>query len=191
MVRRKREQRRLLLFSAGLATAGLVAATAALLAIQRGRPRAPSAVRASGEEEWAEKAGPIEVYPLMATLSAYWHVGPEASAAERRMEGGDVDTRDRRLYSLQEYLSGNAPYVSVAADPSAFPYGTELRIHELEERYGRRIVFRVVDTGDAFKGKGTRRLDIRVSTKAEGLKPEVNGTVHYASLGRARERLVA
>ena len=69
-------------------------------------------------------------------------VGPEASAAERRMEGGDVDTRDRRLYSLQEYLEGKAPYVSVAADPSAFPYGTELRIHELEEHYGRRIVFR-------------------------------------------------
>jgi len=120
---------------------------------------------------------PSEIVTM--TLSAYWHGGPEGTAAERRREGGDLDRRAKRLYSLQDYLARRAPYVSVAADPKTFPYGTNLRIYNLEYRYNRCIVFRVVDTGDSFRGTGTRRLDIRVDNRRNGLRREINRSVQH------------
>ena len=135
--------------------------------------------KAYGEE--LPPAEPIE-YPLTAKLSAYW---PATSAEEEKMEGGPVDVRDRPLYSLQQYLAGSAPYVSVAADRSEFTkYGEQIAIQELEQFYERPIVFRVVDALHADrskkgKGQGTGRLDIRVDSKAAGHAPEVNQTVHY------------
>src|SRR5688500_20390391 len=74
--------------------------------------------------------------------------------ANSRMEGGFVDRRGARLRTLQQFLAGNAEYVSVAMDTNAFRYGQRLRIKELEAKYGRAIVFRVVDTGGAFRGRG-------------------------------------
>lgn len=118
-------------------------------------------------------------YPLTARVTGYYPVGPGASQAERRQEGGNVDRKSRPLYSLQQFLAGQAPYVSVAVDPDAFPvYGEELRIKELEERYGRRLVFRAVDTGEGLIGKGTGALDVRVDTKADAYA--ITGPVHYA-----------
>ena len=40
------------------------------------------------------------------------------------------------------------------------PYGTPVRIVELERKYGRRIDFRVVDTGGAFYWEGYKKIDI-------------------------------
>lgn len=129
-------------------------------------------------------------FSLSAKLSAYYHVGEEGTEAERRREGGDVDVYDRRLYSLQEFLAGRAPYVSVAADRKAFPkYGELIRIKELEERYGRTLLFRVVDAGGAFQGTGEGRLDIRVDTEEQSLAPELNGVVHYARVERAEAQV--
>ncbi len=62
-------------------------------------------------------------------------------------------------------------------DSKAFGYGTKLRIEELERKYGKAIEFRVVDTGGAFKGKGTTRMDVCVSTKDATLDATINGTL--------------
>lgn len=90
------------------------------------------------------------------------------------LEGGFKDRRGRPLYTLQQYLNGSAPYVSVAMDLKAFPYGTKLRIPEFEKHYGVKIDFRVVDTGGAFKDKGTSRIDVCVQSKQHMYHPLVN-----------------
>jgi 3D (Asp-Asp-Asp) domain-containing protein len=89
---------------------------------------------------------------------------PDSSA----LEGGFVDM-------LQGFLRGSSPYVSVAMDKSAFPYGTRLRIAELNAKYGREIIFRMVDTGGAFRGKGQSRMDICTQNRAASLDPVING----------------
>jgi hypothetical protein len=96
---------------------------------------------------------------------------PDASP----LEGGFVDRRDQPLRTLQDFLSGKANYVSVAMDSKAFPYGTKLRIPELEAKYGKQIEFRVVDTGGAFKGKGTSRIDICTANERASLDSTING----------------
>ena len=56
-------------------------------------------------------------------------------------------------------------------DTKAFAYGTVLRIPELEKKNGgRRITFLVVDTGGAFRGKGTGRIDICCRCREKGSK---------------------
>ncbi|MEY4617026.1 MAG: hypothetical protein RJB66_1986 [Pseudomonadota bacterium] len=93
------------------------------------------------------------------------------------VEGGFKDRKGNNLHPLQKFLAGEAPYVSVAMDTHAFPYGTKLRIPEFEKHYGKPIEFRVVDTGGAFKGKGTSRIDICVESKKDIYHPLVNGTL--------------
>lgn len=97
---------------------------------------------------------------------------PDSSA----LEGGYVDRRGKKLNTLQDFLAGRADYVSVAMDKNMkIPYGKKLRIPELEKKYGRPIEFRVVDTGGAFTGKGTSRIDICTASKKDSLDPTVNG----------------
>ncbi len=92
-----------------------------------------------------------------------------------RLGGGFLDRRGRPLHTLQDYLAGRAPYVSVAMDTRAFPYGTKLRIPELEARHGRPIELRVVDTHGAFRWRGTSRIDICVKTYRDTLDRTING----------------
>ncbi|MDB4938321.1 MAG: hypothetical protein JWP87_5293 [Labilithrix sp.] len=99
---------------------------------------------------------------------------PSSSA----LEGGFVDRKGVRLRTLQQFLAGQAEYVSVAMDSNAFGYGQHLRIKELEAKYGRAIDFRVVDTGGAFRGKGRSRIDICVANRKASLDPTINGTLH-------------
>lgn len=79
-----------------------------------------------------------------------------------RMEGGFKDRNGRPLRTLQAYLRGQAEYVSVAMDhlDRRLPYGTVVRIPDVERHFGRCIEFRVVDTGGRFKGRGTAKIDI-------------------------------
>ena len=99
---------------------------------------------------------------------------PDSSA----LEGGFNDRIGKKLRTLQQFLAGNAEYVSVAMDKSAFKYGTRLRIREFDAKYGRSIIFRVVDTGGAFRGKGRARIDICVANRSASLDKTVNGTLH-------------
>lgn len=100
------------------------------------------------------------------------------------MEGGFHDRRGRPLRTLQDYIAnghslGDGDYVSVAMDPNAFPYGTVLESPEVNTHYGRRVEFRVVDTGGAFYGKGTSRIDICNKTRADTLAPLTNSTLTF------------
>ena len=123
-------------------------------------PQSPSAPTDSFE--------PAKGTSYKARGTAYY---PDASP----LEGGFVDRKGAKLRTLQDYLAGKVDYVSVAMDSKAFPYGTKIRIPELEKKYGRPIEFRVVDTGGAFKGKGTSRIDVCVANHRASLDPTING----------------
>jgi 3D (Asp-Asp-Asp) domain-containing protein len=101
---------------------------------------------------------------------------------DSRMEGGFRDMRGARLRTLQQYLDGEADYVAIAMDTRVFHYGQRLRIKELEAKYGRSIVFRVVDTGGAFRGKGRSRMDICTANRSASLDPTINGTLHVDAI---------
>ena len=116
-------------------------------------------------------AGPVDGFEGQKYKARGTGYYPDASP----LEGGFVDRRDQPLRTLQDFLSGKANYVSVAMDSKAFPYGTKLRIPELEAKYGKQIEFRVVDTGGAFVGKGTSRIDICTANKKASLDPVING----------------
>jgi hypothetical protein len=94
--------------------------------------------------------------------------------ANNAMEGGVRDKKGFGLCSLQRYLAGQCPYVSCAMD-GRVKYGQKLRIPELERKYGRPILFRVVDTGGAFRGRGTRRIDICVASNGHTRDGVING----------------
>jgi 3D (Asp-Asp-Asp) domain-containing protein len=94
------------------------------------------------------------------------------------LEGGFVDRKGVKLHTLQQFIAGQAAYVSVAMDSNAFQYGQHLRIQELEARYGRAIDFRVVDTGGAFRGRGRARIDICVANHSASVDPSINRTLH-------------
>ena len=100
--------------------------------------------------------------------------------ANNAMEGGFNDRRGVRLRTLQQFLNGSADYVSVAMDSNAFDYGQKLRIKELEEKYGRQIEFRVVDTGGAFRGRGRSRMDICTASSSASSDPTINGMLTVA-----------
>jgi len=92
------------------------------------------------------------------------------------MEGGFRDQRGAPLCTLQDFLQGRSNYVSVAMDKNLrIPYGTKLRIPEIERKYGRLIEFRVVDTGSAFTGKGYTRIDICTADRQASLDSTING----------------
>lgn len=93
------------------------------------------------------------------------------------MEGGFVDRAGKPLRTLQNYVRGKDKYVSVAMDheDDRFPYGTLLRIPEIEEHYGKCIIFKVVDTGGRFVGKGEKKIDICNESEEDTYSRLTNG----------------
>ncbi|KAL3860225.1 hypothetical protein ACJMK2_010379 [Sinanodonta woodiana] len=91
------------------------------------------------------------------------------------IEGGFVDMRGHPLHTLQAYLAGHAPFVSVAMDNHAgIAYGTHVCIPEMNHKYHKVIDFQVVDTGSAFTGKGHSRIDICVATRSDSYDNTIN-----------------
>lgn len=132
------------------------------------KPKAPPAPPITNAERSRYKAH-------KAKGSAYFKYG-QNTAAKRKMEGGQKDRFGRPLQTLQCYLRGECSYVSVAMDKRLkLPSTTKLRIPELEKKYGRKIEFRVVDTGGAFTGKGYGRVDICVDTEKQSYASALNG----------------
>ena len=98
--------------------------------------------------------------------------------ASSKMEGGFKDRRGKKLHTLQDFLAGSADFVSVAMDSNlAIDYGAKLHIPEIEKKYGKKIEFRVVDTGGDFKNKGFTRIDICVKNRGASLEATINGTL--------------
>jgi hypothetical protein len=85
------------------------------------------------------------------------------------IEGGPKDRCGRKLNTLDDYMNWKANEVSVAMDRLALPYGTLIRIPEIEKRLkvAEPIPFKVVDTGSAFIGQGSTRMDICVGHNQE------------------------
>lgn len=105
--------------------------------------------------------------PLPVRLTKYWPYA--ATESERRMEGGVLDRRGKPLHTLEDHLADPAahPYGSLAGDPAVFPYGQALRLDPWPG-----ALFRVVDTGGAFRGPkkryrrpGEEPLDVCVKSK--------------------------
>lgn len=113
--------------------------------------------------------------------SAYW---PSTST----MQGGSVDRHGAHLRTLQSFLAGRAPYVSVAMDGNVFGYGQRLRIRELETRYGMPIPFRVVDGGRALANKGRSRIEICVANMAASMDMTINRVLHVDVIQEAARR---
>jgi hypothetical protein len=91
-----------------------------------------------------------------------------------KMEGGLLDRLGNPLHTLQDFQAGKAPFVSVAMDTKGGPpFGTRLNIDEFPG-----VVFRVVDTGGAFKGTGLTRIDICTANEKASQDPKVNGLLH-------------
>jgi uncharacterized protein YgiM (DUF1202 family) len=109
------------------------------------------------------------------SIASYKTVGTAYYPYNNAMEGGFYDRIGEPLTTLEDFLDGKVGYVSVAMDKKAFKYGTFFRIPELEKKYNRVILFKVVDTGSAFFGKGSSRIDICVSNEKASYNKTVNG----------------
>ncbi|MEY4065288.1 MAG: hypothetical protein RIR26_1496 [Pseudomonadota bacterium] len=112
-------------------------------------------IGATSDEPTTSSGGGASSYSTEATLY---------TTENTDMEGGSKDRCGRPLNTLDDYMNWKAEEVSVAMDTSALPYGTVIRIPEIERRLKVKdpIPFRVVDTGGAFANKGTSRMDICV-----------------------------
>lgn len=132
--------------------------------------------------------------PLMASYARLTGYYPSGSA----LEGGISDRFGNPLQTLQGYLgdykfvatgrypngdivalrqvSGRADYISVAADPTFGQYW--LCIPTLEKHYGMRLPFRIVDTGDAFKGAGYSHYDICCATRSDTMETFMTEQMH-------------
>lgn len=119
-------------------------------------------------------------------LTAYYPTANATETAENRLEGGPLDRRGVPLITLQDYLEGGHDYVSIAMDLGIYPYGTKLCIPDIERRYHRSIEFRVVDTGDAFRGQGRGRIDVCVRDKMASYDEAVNRLVAVVALIEAK-----
>jgi 3D (Asp-Asp-Asp) domain-containing protein len=86
------------------------------------------------------------------------------------MEGGPKDRCGQWLGTLENYLDGKAKYVAVAMDRLSLPYGTVIRIPDIDAKLGKKIEFRVVDTGEAFIGKKLSRMDICVGDSQDDIR---------------------
>jgi 3D (Asp-Asp-Asp) domain-containing protein len=127
-------------------------------------------------EEEEEESGATE--SALSVSSSFTSRGTGYYPDSSPLEGGFVDRKGAPLRTLQQFLAGNATYVSVAMDVNAFKYGQRLRIRELDAKYNKSIVFRVVDTGGAFRNKGRSRIDICTKNQAASLDSTINGTLH-------------
>lgn len=124
----------------------------------------------------------MKLFSFESFLTGYY---PDDSA----LEGGKFDSHYdevlgavnpdykemHRLRTLQDFLDGDAQWVSVAGDADVMAYGTQLSIPEFNRRYATQIVFKFCDTGNAFQHKGFKRMDICTGNKKASEDDFLNG----------------
>lgn len=127
----------------------------------------------------------VDTNGFTARATGYYPVDPGDPAYQ--MEGGRVGAaewhgqpvKQERLYTLEDFQEGKAPYVSVAMDntlKNPLPYGSILSSPQFPG-----VPFRVMDTGSAFNGKtakygpakGLTRIDI-ARRDAAGANSKIN-----------------
>ena len=108
---------------------------------------------------------------IKVSLTEYFPFQAGLNAQQRRMEGGTNDRMGHPLFSLEDYLEGNAPFVSLACDSAGGPPGNRQEFRTYKYRVWLpqlsrdinsfidvpvigpiMIDFRLVDTGGAFTG---------------------------------------
>jgi RNAse (barnase) inhibitor barstar len=115
-------------------------------------------------------------------LTGYY---PDDSA----LEGGFKDRYGQKLNTLQDFLAGRVPYVSLAMDYKeemskymktyfCIPqldknYAKEMS-KEVQKKYKGHILFKVVDTGGAFVHKKWKKMDICVKDKKASYDERLN-----------------
>lgn len=116
---------------------------------------------------------------LAVRLTGYWPFQTGLSSSERLMEGGTKDRLGKPLYTLEAFQRGEVPYVSVAGDYNAWPYGQRI---EIDAWPG--VVFRIVDTGGHFAGpnkvyrdSAREPLDICVESSSSVVPPRASATI--------------
>ena len=104
--------------------------------------------------------GRVDVY-----LTEYYPFVKNMTRAEREMEGGELDRHGNPLHTLDDFLAGKAPWASLACDYTGGPpgsnkaftrYGQRVSIPLVDEKVGKHLVFRLVDTGSYFYGEGKK-----------------------------------
>ena len=103
-------------------------------------------------------------------LTEYYPFQEGLTERQQRMEGGKKDRIGKPLCTLEDYLEGKAPYVSLACDSRGGPpsnteefriYGYKVELAKVARRFGRSTIeFRLVDTGKNFYGE---RKKVRVA----------------------------
>lgn len=86
-----------------------------------------------------------------------------------KMEGGVLAADGKPAYTMEQFHAGKAPYVAVAMDPQSPWRGKYLRSKKFPN-----TLFKVTDTGGAFKGKGLARMDIAFSDPLKAKSFEVD-----------------
>jgi peptidoglycan hydrolase-like protein with peptidoglycan-binding domain len=120
--------------------------------------------------------GPAQKTVRNATITVYYPFLAK-TAAKRRMEGPTHDRFGQTICTLEKFLDGACPYVSVAIDPRLrVPDGTPVRIPEIDAAAGRPVLLRIVDTGSPRYFKGTGHVDVATdSDESAGLGRELSG----------------
>ncbi len=82
------------------------------------------------------------------------------------LEGGVNDRYGNTIYTIEDYLEGRAPYVTVAMDQFTPSLNHQVLTNpSFTDSTGKLIPFKVEDTGGAFNNKGLSRIDI--ATRSE------------------------
>jgi hypothetical protein len=76
----------------------------------------------------------------------------------------EVKSRSGPAYTMEDYAEGKVPHVSVAMDSDSPLQGKYLRSNDPDYAG---VVFKVEDTGSAFKGKGNTAIDIAFRDKSK------------------------
>jgi len=110
----------------------------------------------------------------------YYAPGKGQTSTQKKLEGSASDRFGSPVKTLEDYLEGKASYVTVAMDTplSKPPYkGVNLINPNFVGKNGKLIIFKVLDTGGAFTGKGSAKIDIatRSLSIANGATPTIQG----------------
>ena len=133
---------------------GIAAITAAVFGVRKSMQTTTAienAVQGKDSEGVPVIPGPVGYPKINVRLTGYWPFQSGLSATEKKMEGGLNDRKGKPLHTLEQHLADpiRHPYVSVAGDDSAWPYGQRVIISAWPK-----AIFRVVDTGGHFRGTG-------------------------------------
>ncbi|KAL6261559.1 hypothetical protein P5V15_006646 [Pogonomyrmex californicus] len=109
------------------------------------------------------------------SLSAYY---PVFGTDDKR---NHLDDRGKMLNTLQDYLDGRVPYVTVAGNlRSGIPYGTKVCIERLNEQFGKQIHLQIRDQVDCENNDTAldfSKLEICVRTEEDTYDIYLNNLV--------------